>query len=1013
MNTQCTRIDRKPRPARTILGGALLGCCLAYGAAAWAAQSAPAAAPAAPAAAPQTSTKAGVADVYGSVSNVSTGDLLQGAQVEIPALGRAATVDHTGRYLFIDVPAGTHELVASYTGLDSVKHKVTVVPGQKIIHNFDLGSDVYVLEPVRVSGEKEGMAAAITAQRNAENVKNVVSMDAYGNLPNLNATELAIRLPGVAFGNPGDEVVEVVSVRGMGAGMTTITIDGGLMSSFSAMNRQTRMTAFTGAMFEQLEVIKGHTPDKGADSLGGTVNFRTRSPLSMKEKRRINYNISARTAPPFTEQIPMREEHRSHMLANISYVEKFAPFGADEEKLAVSVNLFYSENAFGYFQTTRDFQETTNQPAYLWSYATRDNYNNRKQGSVNTKFDFRLSQNTLLKLNFIVNDAPEPLRQQHQTRAYVTTSNAQLVVPNATTTSVVPGFTDKITQIRPVSSSAIDVLHTMINRNQRLRHIDIAGEHDFERISVDWAAQYSRTKYHYLGKEGALTNRASSVGWVIDRTLDDLYPQFIQSGGKDFTDPNSYRPTSNGLTTTAGETNQHLVKDVRGNVKYLLPLTSAQIYLKTGGQVRQQTVNDWANRRRWSYIGTTALPTDPTIVLTDHIKNNRKIPVWDTGEYLDNGQVIDPSLWREDLYYHYQTKYTNTREVEETVSAAYIMAQGKIGANGFLTGVRGEKTDTDSWGWVRARKGSTTAEQTADPLGAATRDYAGTRRDLHGSYTKYFPSFHYYRNFTKNLKARVAYSTSFGRPSMNNLLPNESIDETNQRLTVNNPDLVPQMATNYDFTLEYYFEPSGNLSIGWFHKTIKDYIVTGQIVGSIPDGNDNGYNGEYAGWTKLTSLNAGTAYAQGWEFSYFQQLRMLPGVLKRLSLSANMTIINTHGEFGDGVLRQNGDVPGFIPRTGNVSLSWNYKKFGTRVLYNYTSRNLRDYSASLSRRRYMNARDMVNLGFTYQVRSDLTLQMDIANLFDAPQRYYRYIDSQMETYIRQGTTISVGLQGRF
>jgi hypothetical protein len=40
-------------------------------------------------------------------------------------------------------------------------------------------------------------------------------------------------------------------------------------------------------MFEQLEVIKGHTPDQTADSLGGTVNLKTRSPLSMKEKRRF------------------------------------------------------------------------------------------------------------------------------------------------------------------------------------------------------------------------------------------------------------------------------------------------------------------------------------------------------------------------------------------------------------------------------------------------------------------------------------------------------------------------------------------------------------------------------------------------------------------------------------------------------------------------------------------------------------------------------------------------------
>ena len=45
--------------------------------------------------------------------------------------------------------------------------------------------------------------------------------------------------------------------------------------------------------------------------------------------------------------------------------------------------------------------------------------------------------------------------------------------------------------------------------------------------------------------------------------------------------------------------------------------------------------------------------------------------------------------------------------------------------------------------------------------------------------------------------------------------------------------------------LEYYFKGVGALTVGWFHKSIDDYIVTGQVVGLIPGGLDNGYDGEY------------------------------------------------------------------------------------------------------------------------------------------------------------------------
>jgi hypothetical protein len=62
----------------------------------------------------------------GTVSNTATGNLLEGAKVEIPSLGRSTLVDHTGSYLLTDVPAGTHELVVSYIGLDTVRRTVSV-----------------------------------------------------------------------------------------------------------------------------------------------------------------------------------------------------------------------------------------------------------------------------------------------------------------------------------------------------------------------------------------------------------------------------------------------------------------------------------------------------------------------------------------------------------------------------------------------------------------------------------------------------------------------------------------------------------------------------------------------------------------------------------------------------------------------------------------------------------------------------------------------------------------------
>ncbi len=944
--------------------------------------------------------------VSGTVNNTATGNLLEGAKIEIPALGLSTLADNSGRYVLSGVPAGTHEVVATYIGLDPLRATVTVGAGQRAVRDFDLSTGIYKLQEFKVSGEREGGAAAITAQRNAENVKNVVAMDSFGTMPNMSAGELAIRLPGVA-GNLDDEGnVTGLTVRGMGPTMNRITVDGGLITNVGGFNRQFQTHSLTGAMFEQLEVIKGHTPDKGADSLGGTINLKTRSTLSMKEKRRLTYSVSGRWAPTFSQQIPLREDHPFHPLVNLSYQEVFDVLGGDRN-LGVSVNTFYSENVAGYFRTIRDFENTTNRPAYLWDYRTQDAYNNRKQSSVNVKTDFRLSPTTKFTLNTIYNDANEPYNRLYETRAFTNQT-----APNATTSGVIPGYTDRITSVRPVAASVIDVTETMFSFFNRTRQIDLGAEHDFDRLKADWDVNYSQTHSNLgVGGGGTLTNRISGIGWTLDRTQSDLYPRFIQTAGPDISNPDNYRP--NGQLTTRNNDRDVEIRNGRFNLQYNFP-TQFTFSLKAGGDWREQLAREVNRSRRWNYTGTTALPSDPSIKTWDSLKTGRIIPQWESASFIQGEVPTNPALWSEDRYFAEQQKYTGTRQVIETVTAGYLMTQGKVGRFGFLGGVRTEKTDDDTWGWVRAHTASTAAQQAADPVGSAARDYAGTYRTTSGSYTKSFPSAHLSYDVTPNVKARVSWSTSFGRPAMTNLVPGESFNDTTKELTVNNASLKPQTAQNWDATLDYYFEPVGNLSAGWFRKEIKDYIVSGIQQGTVATGTDNGYGGEYGGYKLLSSSNAGTAYVQGWELSYQQQFTFLPGLLKGLGFSANYTRIETHGDFGSATQLTTDEVAGFIPRTGNVNLSWRYRSFTTRVGVNYTGDYISSYTAgSAGRNVYKLKRTVTNVSFGYQLRPSLGFSVDIANFTNEPQAQYRGIPDQMERTIINGTTITFGLTGRF
>jgi iron complex outermembrane recepter protein len=945
----------------------------------------------------------------GSVNNRTTGDRLEGAKITVPQLGLSALTDTTGRFVLPELPAGTHEVVASYVGLDAQRAQIVITPGQRAVRDFDLTTAIYQLDAFKVTGEFEGGAAAITAQRNSDHVKNVASMDQFGNLPNLNAAEVAARLPGVVGFLDVADTVNGFVVRGMDRGLNSVTMDGALLTGQGAMGRAGIVNNLTGTMFEQVELTKGHTPDKGADSLGGTVNFKSRSPLRMKEKRRVNYSFSGRLAPNFTQQIPLREAHRFHPIANLGYQEVFDAFGS-QRNLGIAVNLFYSETALGWFTSTRDFQNTTTQPAYLWDYRTADAYIPRHQDSINVKADYRLSATTKLTFVGLLANHRELSKRTYTTRAFTTQT-----VGTTGTAGILSGYTDRITQVRQVAGSTIDVTETGPNIfTNRMRRADVGAEHEFGRLLLDYNARHTQTHIHLgqHGEGGVLINRITNVGWILDRTQSDLYPRFIQAGGLDFTNPANYRPAPNGLANALNDTDQD-VNELGANARYTLPV-SIPAYFKTGFLRRDQKVREEANSRRWNYTGSTALAADPTIVTFDQVKTGRRIPQWDAAHLIHARQPVDSSLWREDVYFREMTRFTGTDAVRETITAGYVMAQSRLGRTGLLGGVRTEKTDTESWGWVRARRPSTAAQQTADPIGSAQRDYANTFREVSGSYTKSFPSVHLTQDLARNLRGRLSWSTSFGRPALTNVVPNETVSEPNQTLTINNPSLQPQTAANWDATLDYYFEPAGNLSIGWFHKTIKDYIVNGVISGTVATGADNGYGGEYGGFTLLSSTNAGTAIVQGWEFSYQQQFTFLPGLLKGLSALANFTLLDTNGDFGGTGKLTSGQVAGFIPRSGNVSVSWRHRGFSTRVLLNHVGNYITTYSAaSVGRNVYRYARTLMNVGFAYQVRPSLSLSLDINNITNEPQRLYRGIPDQLQNHIIQGTTITMGVSGRF
>jgi TonB-dependent receptor len=573
---------------------------------------------------------------------------------------------------------------------------------------------------------------------------------------------------------------------------------------------------------------------------------------------------------------------------------------------------------------------------------------------------------------------------------------------------VLPGFTGTVTQVRGVAASTFELNPLFQTFFQRTRALNTGLEHRRGRWELDADASYSRTYNNlgagYKGPGGSLVARVAGVGWTLDNS-DPAAPRFLQTEGPSIFDLANY--TSAVQHTVRNDKRNAEVFNAKANAAWRAP-TEFPLQLKAGGFFRHHYVEEVNGTSRWNRTaGAPPLPAGTPDATSQEVRMGRDLPFPEPSVIFP--QLGNPALWTEDVYYREVQRLSLTTNATEDIAAGYVRAQAKWGRVGAIAGVRSERTEVKGEGRIRVRPA--TAAQIPDPVKRAAYDWDHPVTNR-GSYTRSFPSLHLTGDVAANLKARGSWSTSFGRPAFSSLIPSATINDAAQTVTINNPGLGPQYARNLDLSLEYYFKPAGFVSVGWFRKSIRDYILTTD-TGVVGTGNDNGYEGNYVGYSLLSQRNAGSAQISGWEFDWRQQFTFLPGLLRGLSASANYTSLQTEGDFGGTAIRRTGEVAGFVPRTGNASLSYNYRGFGARVLVSYTGTYLNSYAEATQRRVYVARRVITNVGLSWQVRPQATLFLDVSNIFNEPQERYRYVPAMPAYLSTTGPALTVGVSGRF
>ena len=215
--------------------------------------------------------------VSGRVTDAETGAKLPGANVVVAATNIGTVADFDGEFSLLRVPAGGQTVRITYIGYEAAE-VVVEVGAAAIALDVALTPAPLTADEVIVMGLRaKRQALALSQQKNAPNIVNVVAADLMGRFPDASAPDALQRIPGIHVERDQGEG-RYIQIRGASPAMTSVTFNGERVPSPEGDVRQIALDAVPTEILEAIEVSKAVTPDMDADAIGGSVNLVTRRP---------------------------------------------------------------------------------------------------------------------------------------------------------------------------------------------------------------------------------------------------------------------------------------------------------------------------------------------------------------------------------------------------------------------------------------------------------------------------------------------------------------------------------------------------------------------------------------------------------------------------------------------------------------------------------------------------------------------------------------------------------------
>ncbi len=999
-----------------------------------------------------TAQTAPTGSIAGRVFNPATGEYVRNAEIKIAGTNLVVESGDAGYYELRNVPPGAATVTVTYPGAAPVSATLNVTAGTPARHDFEIsltsskrtGDEVVTLGAFVVETEREGQSKMVAEQKQAINMKQVMSSDNFGDMSEQNVGEFLKYLPGINIDYVETDT-RAASMGGMDPKYGYVTLDGNAQASGSSGNlgsnsRQFEFESISMNNIESIEVNKTLTADMWADAPAGTVNLRTRSALDTKRAKGSVTGGLMWNSLEYKGQ--SRHDDGKHDKIRPRFSFDYSTGGIMDGKLGITLNGSFTNIFKLQYREALSYDYTSTQAIaaghpLLTAINFKDGPKITEKSSGGAKVDYQpfpgLRITTAASYSYF-NDF-----FANRNLNFVTTA-ANLGAGSSLTKVVANNSNNTNTRIDQSGEST--------GKLKDNTNLSLMADYKVGPWTADLSLLYSRARETrgalFFGTIGNTPVRLSRIGFTAERTdVESTAWTIKQDSGGDWYNWSNwgiYDAQDLNANYQLGLTEQYTGKvDIKRVMSWETPTT-----YKFGVGENVFFNHNWVSK---SYVGRYVGPTGNA--LTSSMPQSKATFNIDEGwgGGIGNLPVVDKEamyvLLRDHPGYFTQSEGNlasqinnvagSFQTVQEDVRAAYVMQQSRIGKWQLYGGLRMENTRTSTTvpGEVAVTQNPFKLTQTTLVNGvstvvyrpANTQAYANYRwsapqTSVWGTYTDYLPSVAAKYQITRDMNLKFGFNKAIKRPDLDKTAGSITYavnDATGDvTVTVPNPGLKPERSDRISVMFETYFEPAGTASIHIFQSHISNAIdtnsegVTAEEAGFDP--------AEYSGYRFLTYRNLDQRRTvRGIELSYSQQLTFLTNKwLRTASIWANYAQVCATPRPRTGTR--------FVPRSASGGIRWNTpdRKLSLAVNATWTDETFtgsNTVSASSpytpNAPEYFRPRTIVFVNAAYKIGKNMSWFVSGDRAYDSGKIWFYKSDGRVRQQERYGAQWSTGLKGEF